>query len=91
MGLNFFKKKRDEPIREKKITTTVKVMYSYNAISDDCKNPLCVKLMELNRLYTRKDIEDISAQLGYSVWHRRGGEGCTHEWKTETVTTQTEK
>lgn len=57
--------------------------------------PFCVKMMELNRLYSRADIETISMRLGYSVWDRVGGwwtmpDGehspkCRHEWHALTV------
>jgi predicted transcriptional regulator len=57
--------------------------------------PFCVKLMGLNRLYSRKDIENISLQLGYSVFDRAGGwwtmpdgehsPSCRHEWQALTV------
>ena len=56
----------------------------------------CRKLIELNRLYSRADIEAISRRLGYSVWDRRGGwwnegngvisESCRHEWRANLVT-----
>jgi biotin operon repressor len=38
--------------------------------------PFCVKMMSLSdsgRVYSRQDIEQISAQLGYSVFERAGG------------------
>lgn len=57
--------------------------------------PFCVKMMDLNRLYSRADIETISSRLGYSVWDRVGGwwtmpdgthsEQCRHEWHALTV------
>jgi hypothetical protein len=52
----------------------------------------CVKLMDLGRVYSREDIDKLSAVLGYDVWKRRGGwyhnpdtevnePACRHEWK----------
>jgi hypothetical protein len=35
--------------------------------------PFCVKMLALNRLYTRADIQKISAYLGYDVMKRSGG------------------
>ena len=62
---------------EKKVTEII-LKYSYDWIDDvpiserkPC-NSFCAKLMELNRLYSRADIETISERLGYSVWDRRG-------------------
>jgi len=56
----------------------------------------CIKLIELNRLYTRQEIETISLKLGYDVWRYRGGwytnpdtgkttPWCRHEWVQQLV------
>jgi predicted transcriptional regulator len=77
-------------------TTSIKVMYGYAGPQDSRNRPFCAKLLELDRLYTRADIEQISLRLGYSVWDRRGGwyrpKGssearayCRHTWETHTV------
>lgn len=57
--------------------------------------PFCARLMELNRLYSRSEIETISARLGYSVFDRRGGwwtepdgthsPSCRHIWQSQIV------
>jgi predicted transcriptional regulator len=56
--------------------------------------PFCRKLVELDRFYSRTEIEQISERLGYSVWDRRGGfwnQGkrtsptCRHIWKANVV------
>lgn len=82
-------------------TTEILVRYSYDWIAgfnnSDITNsrPFCKALLGANKLYSRSDIESISARLGYSVWDRRGGwwndngtisESCRHEWKTNVVT-----
>lgn len=52
----------------------------------------CKKLMELGKVYSREDIDTMSARLGYDVWKMRGGwyhdpvkdvnlPHCRHEWK----------
>lgn len=71
-------------------TTEIMLRYSYEGPKDDRNRPFCAKLMELDRFYSRGDIETISERLGYSVWDRRGGwftqpDGthrpyCRHEW-----------
>jgi hypothetical protein len=33
----------------------------------------CLRLLSLNRLYTRDEINNISSRMGYSVWNYRGG------------------
>jgi len=55
----------------------------------------CARLMELDRLYTRAEIEAISLRLGYSVFDRRGGwwtmpdgehsPSCRHVWASQVV------
>ena len=82
-------------------TTEILVRYSYDWIagfnnSDKINSrPFCVALLDANKIYSRSDIEMMSARLGYSVWDRRGGwwndngtisESCRHEWKTNIVT-----
>jgi ribosomal protein S25 len=83
-------------------TTEILVRYSYGwkagFNNSDIKNsrPFCKALLDADKLYSRSDIEQMSARLGYSVWDRRGGwwtmpsgkhsESCRHEWKTNVVT-----
>jgi hypothetical protein len=82
-------------------TTEILVRYSYEWIegfNDSDKTtsrPFCVALLDANKIYSRSDIEMMSARLGYSVWDRRGGwwndngvasESCRHQWKTNIVT-----
>jgi len=83
-------------------TTEIMVRYSYGWKSgfdnSDLTNsrPFCKALIDANKLYSRSDIESMSARLGYSVWDRAGGwwtmpsgehsESCRHEWKTNIVT-----
>lgn len=79
---------------------TYKVMFSYewkpeipSSQRDTSAHPsrdLCKKLMQLDRYYSRKDIEKISAKVGYSVFDRAGGwwtkpngdasPSCRHKW-----------
>lgn len=77
-------------------TRSVQVLYSYEGPKDDRNRPFCKKLLELNRLYSRADIEKISTRLQYSVWARRGGwytipgtnthqPFCRHNWKSNIV------
>jgi DNA-binding MarR family transcriptional regulator len=57
----------------------------------DTSRPFCVGLIEMNKVYTRAEIEQVSQRLGYSVWQRRGGfyyntrtkvttPYCRHRW-----------
>lgn len=50
----------------------------------------CRKMVGLNRLYSRADIESISLRLGYSVFDRKGGwwgknPECRHRWVSHIV------
>jgi hypothetical protein len=90
----------DEPLR-----TTIEVRYSYEwkkVVPQGQRNsathpsrPFCARLMGLDRLYTRREIEAISSRLGYSVFDRGGGwwtrpsgyhsPSCRHEWRANVV------
>lgn len=77
-------------------TLDVYVKYSYEVKTDagpeliPTSRPFCKKLIELDRLYTRAEIEMISGRLGYSVFDRGGGfwgdrPSCRHEWRRNLV------
>jgi hypothetical protein len=90
---------------EKTVTpsVTTKVMWSYELRSTapplqpgGTSRPFCKKLISLDRLYTRSDIDTISARVGYDVWKMRGGfyhnpqldvttDYCRHIWKQNIV------
>ena len=91
----------DKPV---KTTFLVRYKYAWKSIvpygqrntNDHPSRPFCAKLMELKRLYTRGEIEQISARLGYDVFARGGGwwtipntnihsPSCRHEWKSVVV------
>ena len=59
--------------------------------------PFCVALLDAGKMYSRSEIESISARLGYSVWDRKGGwytvpgtneheASCRHQWVSNIVT-----
>jgi ribosomal protein S25 len=87
----------------KPTTTEMLVRYSYEwkaGFSDAnlaTSRPFCKHLIEADKFYSRSEIEQLSARLGYSVWDRGGGwwtkkgtnihsVSCRHEWKTNIVT-----
>lgn len=62
----------------------------------DTTRDFCRTLIKLNKLYTRKDIDDMSSIMGFSVWERRGGwytnpntdvarPSCRHIWQQQVV------
>ncbi len=86
------------------VKTTFLVRYAYewnyrkiigNDASITTSRPFCAKLMGLNKLYTRAEIEMLSARLGYSVFDRGGGwwtmpngehsPSCRHQWVSKVV------
>ena len=88
----------DEPAR-----TTFEIRYSYDWKSivptsqrdtaSHPSRPFCKRIMSLNRFWTRKEIEQLTLRLGYSVFDRGGGwwgqgageeasPSCRHEWKS---------
>jgi DNA-binding Lrp family transcriptional regulator len=81
--------------KDKSNTTQIYIKYSYEGPKDDRNRPFCAKMMELDRLYSRAEIETISERLGYSVWDRRGGwwtkpngehsPTCRHRWESHIV------
>lgn len=81
-----------------KKVTEILIRYSYEWRVADNGNPsrkFCQRLLDLDRFYSRSDIEKISMIMGYSVWDRCGGwwtepDGthspqCRHEWKANIV------
>ena len=87
-------------IIEQPTATDYRVMYSYEwkdeipvserDTAEHPSRPFCQKLIALDKYYSRKDIESISARLGYSVFDRAGGwwndgsgtpsPSCRHRW-----------
>ena len=95
--------KRLEPV------TSFKVLYSYelrpnipDLLPGSQSRPLCSELIKRNLLFTREEIQNISNQLGYSVfqlcggWYTRPGTNirtpyCRHEWKRNVVVENTSR
>jgi DNA-binding Lrp family transcriptional regulator len=95
-----------EPLKDilekiKPQTTELLIRYSYEWIQGFSKSdigtsrPFCVALLKANKVYSRSEIESMSARLGYSVWDRKGGwwnddgkisESCRHKWVSNIVT-----
>jgi len=97
-----------EPLKDiiekiKPQTTELLIRYSYewkagfSNADKDTSRPFCVALLEANKVYSRSEIESMSARLGYSVWDRKGGwytkpgtnthePSCRHQWVSNIVT-----
>ena len=90
----------DEPL---KTTFLVRYEYSWDYLrttkadrNPNTSRPFCQKLMSMNRVYTRGEIQQISARLGYDVFARAGGwwtipntgihsPKCRHTWNAVVV------
>jgi hypothetical protein len=83
------------PPTEKAPAVQVFIKYSYEPKKGlqpviPTTRPFCRKMIELNRFYSRAEIEKISERLGYSVWDRKGGfwgknPECRHRWVSNIV------
>lgn len=51
----------------------VTVRYKYNGPKDSKNRAFCARMLALNRLYTRQEIDEISEQVDRNVWLYRGG------------------
>ena len=87
-----------EPLKtqtdKKPETLNFKILYSYEGPEDNRNRDFCARLLEMNKLWSRSEIEAMSRRLGYSVWDRRGGfwndNGdikihCRHNWMSVVV------
>jgi DNA-binding MarR family transcriptional regulator len=79
---------------------SLEVKYKYTGPKDSKNREFCAALLDLNKVYTRKEIDTISRRVGYNVWNKRGGwqtiKGtdihlpfCRHTWNS--VLTQKKK
>ena len=90
-------------VKVKPTTKELLIRYSYEwktGFSNKDKKtsrPFCVALLDAGKMYSRSEIEQISARLGYSVWDRGGGwytkpntnehePSCRHQWVSNIVT-----
>lgn len=75
----------------------VTVRHKYTGPKDSKNRPFCAEMLRLNRLYSRQEIDEISEEVGYSVWLRRGGwytdpntgiprPSCRHTWMQKVIT-----
>jgi DNA-binding Lrp family transcriptional regulator len=91
-----------KPIEVKLPEISIKYSYEWNpevpsSQRDTNAHPsraFCKKLMQLDKFYSRSEIEQISERLGYSVWDRRGGfwnkggdisPNCRHIWRSNVL------
>lgn len=92
-----------QTILEEKPVSKVEVMYSYGLnpsvsgpILLKSSRPFCEELVKANLLYSREDINTISAEVGWDVWEHRGGywrqkgtditrDYCRHAWLQRVV------
>jgi len=89
-------KKARKPLAEISIRYSYEVSPGLGEAIIDTTRDFCRRLIQLDRVYSRKEIEQISQRLGYSVWQRRGGfyhnprtgvttPYCRHRWVEQVV------
>lgn len=77
----------------------ISVKYKYFGPQDSKNRPFCREMLNMNRLYTREEIDNISDTVGYNVWLRRGGwykdpttdiprPSCRHTWMQKVIKTK---
>lgn len=87
-----------EPLKKqtdkKPETLNFKILYSYEGPEDNRNRAFCARLLDMNKLWSRSEIESMSMRMGYSVWDRRGGwwnnngkieMHCRHDWVSNIV------
>ncbi len=89
-------KKARRPIADISIRYTYEVTPGLGDAIIPTTRDFCRRLIELDRVYSRAEIQQISQRLGYSVWQRRGGfyhnprtgvttPYCRHRWVEQVV------
>ena len=96
---NVIERTLTEPLKtqtdKKPETLNFKILYSYEGPKDDRNRDFCARLLEMDKLWSRSEIETMSRRMGYSVWDRRGGwwtmpdgdrsKSCRHDWVSNIV------
>ena len=89
-------KKARKPLAEISIRYSYEVSPGLGDAIIDTTRDFCRRLIQLDKIYSRREIEQISQRLGYSVWQRRGGfyhnprtgvttPYCRHRWVEQVV------
>jgi hypothetical protein len=87
------------------VKTTFEIKYSYEwkpgqPANDNPSRAFCTRLLEIDKFWTRKEIEALTQRLGYSVFDRAGGwwgqgagkaasPSCRHEWRRNVLIKKT--
>jgi len=82
-------------------TLNFKILYEYTwkpgftDADNDTRRNFCARLQDLDKLWSRAEIETMSRRMGYSVWDRKGGwytepdgfrsKECRHQWVRQIV------
>ncbi|WP_166334640.1 phage portal family protein [Sphingobacterium chungjuense] len=83
------KAKRDldvETIDNRPNYEKIQVMYTYEgAPIDDKTRNFCKRIQNLDRYWSREDIQTISETMGYDCFVNIGGRNCRHSWVAHSV------
>lgn len=92
----------DKGVKESVVIAELEVLYSYElkpsapALIGGKSRPFCERMVDLDRLYSREEINQISSAIGRDVWTFRGGwyhnpetdrnmPSCRHIWKQNII------
>jgi hypothetical protein len=56
------------------------VYYYYNGPLDHKTRPFCRLMLKIDKVFSKEQIEYMSAELGYPVLEYAGSFGCRHHW-----------
>jgi hypothetical protein len=85
----------EAPISQYEVRYSYQVRLDVPPVQTESRE-FCTRLMNLNRLYTREEIESISQRVDRDVWRYRGGwytnpdtgrstPWCRHQWNQQLV------
>lgn len=92
-----------DAINNASLKTEIFIMYDYSlspGVGGEIIIPgtreFCREVIAMNKMWSLSDIQELSLELGYDVWERRGGlwrhkdgevtEYCRHRWQQQIVT-----
>lgn len=52
----------------------------YTGPNDKKTRPFCKQILEMDKVWSQKEIDKISKYLGYSVFEDKGAYNCRHNW-----------
>lgn len=63
----------------------ITIRYKYGSYDPNCTHEGCVRLFELNRYYSREEIQKMSMRVGHDVFNCGFSGDCGHRFKPAKV------